>query len=253
MTGWLKLWRKFLCSDVWDDGPVMCRLWIWILLHANYEPTTWKGIELDVGELFTSYNSIAEGIAWADEKTGKRIVPLKSTIRYKVKLLADWGNITAQAQHGGLVIKVLHWEDYQGNGTGTDSTLTAHLQHEDSTLTAPDTTVVSTVKEEKKETYTSACKQVFDHWKTVMEKDRSRFTAEKRRHIEARLREGFTVEELKQVVTAAKNDPFTMGDNDRNKAFNEIDNLYRNATRVEKFLGSKPRRSGLEMVAASYE
>ena len=129
MNGWLKLWRKFLSSDVWDNGPIMCRLWIWILLHANYEPTTWKGIEFGVGELFTSYNSMAEGIAWVDEKTGKRIVPPKSTIRYKVGLLVNWGNITARSQHGRLLIKVLHWGDYQGNETDTFSTPSAHLQH----------------------------------------------------------------------------------------------------------------------------
>lgn len=78
--------------------------------------------------------------------------------------------------------------------------------------------------------------EVFEHWRSVMETPRSLFTPDRRRAVEARLKEGRTVDELKQAVDGCKLTPHNMGENDRGEKFNDLELICRKNANVERFM-----------------
>lgn len=85
-------------------------------------------------------------------------------------------------------------------------------------------------------------REVFEHWQAVMGKQRCLLSRDRERYIRARLREGRTVAELKGAIDGCRADPHMMGDNDRNTAYNDLENILRNNTRVDKLLAVADRR-----------
>lgn len=89
---------------------------------------------------------------------------------------------------------------------------------------------------------------VFNHWKEVCNHPKAKFDSKRQRRIIARLKDGFTQEELCQVARGVKNSPFHMGDNDSHTLYDGIDTIYRDADQVEKFIElakqTKPKQQG---------
>lgn len=81
----------------------------------------------------------------------------------------------------------------------------------------------------------STTKQVFEYWRSEL-KPRAKFDAKRRARIAARLKEGFTVEQLKTVVEKAKASPHHSGKNDRGRTYQDIHTIFRDAAQVEAFL-----------------
>ena len=79
-------------------------------------------------------------------------------------------------------------------------------------------------------------REVFDFWVADTGKKRALFDGKRESRIKARLREGFTVEELKAAIRNRKNDPFLMGKSrgSDGKVYDEIDTLLRGAAQVER-------------------
>jgi len=74
-------------------------------------------------------------------------------------------------------------------------------------------------------------------------------TDSKKKHINARLNDGFTVEQLKTVIDNVFDSDFMLGGNDRGKLYVEIDHFMRNTEKVEKWLtGRKPRAPNLRVL-----
>lgn len=78
--------------------------------------------------------------------------------------------------------------------------------------------------------------EVFEHWKEHLGSSRMKLTKERGNKIVARLRSGFTVAELKQVIEAVVLLPWWRGQNNRNTPYDDIINIFRNDTRTESFL-----------------
>ena len=130
MTGWVKVWRRLEHSDVWELPPLTTRIWIWILIHACHEPRTVYGVQLEPGELFTSYRSIAEAVRW--RQNGAWVVPSSKSIRWALETLSSRQALQHGPRQHGTWVKVLHWEDYQGN-TEDDQGSTNGSTHNTST------------------------------------------------------------------------------------------------------------------------
>lgn len=65
-----------------------------------------------------------------------------------------------------------------------------------------------------------------------------KFTTERRRHVTARLRDGYSIEKIKRAIDACAASPFHQGDNDRNTRYDDLINICRNATRLEQLCES---------------
>lgn len=79
--------------------------------------------------------------------------------------------------------------------------------------------------------------RVFEHWRRVMRKSASaRYSDERREAVEDRLKDGFTPEQLCRAVDGCAASPWHMGQNDRGKAFNDLELICRDTKRVEGFI-----------------
>lgn len=77
--------------------------------------------------------------------------------------------------------------------------------------------------------------EIFTYWQKTLGY-RSKLDEARRSKIAARLADGFTVAQLKDVVDRTKKDPWRQGDNPRRKRYDGIDLIFRNAAKVEEYL-----------------
>lgn len=79
---------------------------------------------------------------------------------------------------------------------------------------------------------------VFTHWLAITKHDaaRTKLTKERRAKIVARLREGYTVDQLKQAIDGCAKSPFHSGDNDRGQRYDDIVTTLKSGSSVEQHI-----------------
>lgn len=88
-------------------------------------------------------------------------------------------------------------------------------------------------KEEEKNNSNVA--SVFGFWQSVLNHPQARLTIERRRAIQGRLKEGYSVDDLKRAVSGCKASRYHMGENDHGKVYDDIELICRNGSKVEQF------------------
>jgi hypothetical protein len=80
-------------------------------------------------------------------------------------------------------------------------------------------------------------REVFEHWRRVMEKnDRAVLAGKRAKAVQARLREGYTVEQLCRAVDGCKRSPHHQGKNDSGVVYDDLELICRSAVKVDAFL-----------------
>ena len=81
--------------------------------------------------------------------------------------------------------------------------------------------------------------EIFNHWKSVMKKGNNSLLNTKRtKAITARLKEGYTVEQIKLAITGCSMTPHNMGQNDNSKKYDDLELICRDGSNVERFAGN---------------
>lgn len=75
---------------------------------------------------------------------------------------------------------------------------------------------------------------VFDFWQTTMNHPGAKLDAKRRGKIQARLKDGFSAEDLCKAIEGAKSDSWLMGSNPSKKVYDGIETVLRDAAQVEK-------------------
>lgn len=108
-------------------------------------------------------------------------------------------------------------------------------------------------------------REVFQHWQQTLQHPQAKLTEDRKRKVQARLREGFTVEQLKAAIDGCARSPFHMGENDQGQKHDDLELICRKGSQVEKFAnmpagGQRDEarrrhrpRSGAELIAADTE
>lgn len=87
-------------------------------------------------------------------------------------------------------------------------------------------------------TNSTQVKEIFDHWKMVMKKNESsKLTKERDKKIRERLKEGYTVEQIKFAIDGCANSPHNMGQNENGKIYDDLELICRTGSHVERFAG----------------
>lgn len=79
--------------------------------------------------------------------------------------------------------------------------------------------------------------QVFEHWRQKLRPKAHVFDDDTRKKVLARLKEGFTVEELKQAIDGCASNPHNQGVNDKQKRYDSLELICRNGGNVARFQG----------------
>jgi uncharacterized phage protein (TIGR02220 family) len=79
--------------------------------------------------------------------------------------------------------------------------------------------------------------ELFQYWCDVMGKSisTSKLTPKRDKAIKARLKEGYTIDQIKAAIDGCRADPFSMGKNDRQKHFNDVELICRTGEKLESF------------------
>lgn len=83
---------------------------------------------------------------------------------------------------------------------------------------------------------TSSVEQVFGHWVEACGYEGTRLTKSRRQHIEARLREGFTVADFREVIDWVAGNAWFRGENDRGRAYDDFSTFARSESRFQHYL-----------------
>lgn len=100
-------------------------------------------------------------------------------------------------------------------------------------------------------------REVFKHWVREYKRDskRTKLNAKRRQKIRARLREGYSVEDLCVAIRGAKQDDWLMGRDPQSPGYDDLVTLLRDGAQVERLIAlykppkkPKPKRSRAEWI-----
>jgi len=102
-NGWIKLHRKFIEWEWYDDANVM-RLFIHCLLLANHEDKKWRGIEIKRGTFISSYSKISASLKLSVQQ-----------VRTAFDKLHKTGEITRETTSEYTKVIVCNYSTYQSD------------------------------------------------------------------------------------------------------------------------------------------
>lgn len=101
MSGWIKLHRRLLDWEWYDDQNVF-RVFMHLLLTANFEPSKYKGHDIPAGCKVAGVHALAEQTGLTSQKVRTALDKLKST-----------KEITIKTTNKFSIISIVCWNDYQ--------------------------------------------------------------------------------------------------------------------------------------------
>lgn len=209
MQGWVKLNRKILESELWNDVTTF-RLFMYLLLKASHtDGVEFKGFTLNKGQWVRSYRKIAEDLAYKEGR-GTKQYSLK-TIHKSIGKLVDAGLVTIQETEQGTLFTVVNYAKYQGfpnseretgNGTGNQGeTPKAETGNNINNAFMNNNAINELIP------YV----EIIDYLNQKADKHYRHTTKKTRALIKARWNEGFSLDDFKKVidikVSQWKNDP----------------------------------------------
>ena len=123
MEGWICLYKKLINWEWYQDGNT-CRLFIHLLLLANYEDKYWQGQLIKRGQLVTSLEHLSDDLGLSVQK-----------IRTSIKKLKSTGEITSKATNKYTVITIERYEDYQSKEEKLTNNITNEQQTNNNQIT----------------------------------------------------------------------------------------------------------------------
>jgi hypothetical protein len=103
---------------------------------------------------------------------------------------------------------------------------------------------IETIHVESNDSTARQVKTIFAYWQKRLNHPNSKLTPERQRKTEARLREGYTVEKIKQGIDGCASSPFNRGENDRGRAFDDLELICRNGSKLENFIALVATKKG---------
>ena len=101
MNGHIKLHRALTEWGWYTDLPT-CKLWLHVLLRANYKACEWQGIEIPRGAFATSYAALSAESGLTVKQVRTALDKLKST-----------GEVTVNTNRHYTIVTVAKYDEYQ--------------------------------------------------------------------------------------------------------------------------------------------
>lgn len=186
MDGWIKLYRRLLTNG-WLKNHKVLVFWIYCLLKATHEP-----IKAIVG--FQEVNLEPGQFVFGRHKASKETGLSEREIRTCIALLSKAQNMTIKTTNRFSIVSIVNWDTYQNTNIQNDQ-----LNDQQATSRRPHTRT----KEHKKEIFSQNSLDVLSY---LNEKTGRRYR--EACNIEARLRDGATVEECKCIIDRKLKDKY---------------------------------------------
>lgn len=136
-SGYIKLFRS-LADWEWYDDTVTMRVWIHLLIKANYEDKRWHGVEIKRGQLITSIEKLATELCLS-----------KQQVRTALRNLQSSGEITRQPTNRWTLINIEKYNEFQGGNLSANTPANTQTTHELTNSQQTNNTQATTTKEYK--------------------------------------------------------------------------------------------------------
>ena len=103
MEGYIKLYRQIMKWEWYDDANTF-RLFIHLLLKANYEDAQWRGLTIKRGQLFTSIGHLSHELKISDK-----------AIRIALDKLIKTKEVASKGASKGTMITICKYDSYQSS------------------------------------------------------------------------------------------------------------------------------------------
>lgn len=84
--------------------------------------------------------------------------------------------------------------------------------------------------------FNGSASDVFAYWKTELNHPRAKLDDKRKKKINAILKIGYTVEDLKTAIDGCKQSPWHQGQNERQSVYDDIELICRDASHVDRFI-----------------
>ena len=122
-TSWIKLFRKFMDWEWYGDKNTKV-LFIHLLLKANYQEKSWKGIRIGRGQFITSVKHLSDDVGLTTQEVRTSLKKLKST-----------KDITIKTTNKYSIITIENFDKYQSVGKEISNQITNGKQANNKPLT----------------------------------------------------------------------------------------------------------------------
>ena len=106
--GFIKLYRSILNWEWWNDDKTF-RVFIFLLLNANWEDTRYRGHIISKGSLVCGRKKLAKSLGMSEQSVRTSLEHLKST-----------NEITIKPTNKFSIITIVNWEKFQGQAQQTN-------------------------------------------------------------------------------------------------------------------------------------
>ena len=172
-TGWIKLHRKLLDWE-WYDDVNTTRVFLHLLLVANHKDNNWRGIEIKRGQRLTSISGLA----------AETHLSIKN-IRTSIKRLKSTNEVASHSTAQHTVFTMINYDLYQDEANEVASKGQAKGKQ------------VATNNNDKNE---NNVKEVIAHLNSITNAKYKYTTKSHIDNISARLNDGHSVDDLKRVI-----------------------------------------------------
>lgn len=244
--------RQIRDSFIAHAAPCVRETWDYLLREANYSDKKYAGFVVERGQLFRSYREIREGLAWYSGY--RKEMYSGDAMKRAMKALMNAGMVTLSAAPRGMLITICNYDFYQNpeNYGRTDdrtdgSTKGAPRAHRQRTPINKNVKNNKNLRSENRDNNLSSSdepkldlnrsvQEIFDYWKSTLDHPRARLGDDRKKKIKARLKEGYTPDDIKVAIDGCLASPYHQGENDRGTVFDDLELICRDSKRVDQFM-----------------
>lgn len=245
--GWVKISRRTLDHWVYDGSPMNSfGAWIDLLLMANYADSKERNnSNLEVtrrGEVFTSIEKLK--VKW-----GRGTKWVKGLLRN----MQEDGMVTTRSTNRFTIITICNYSSFQDKiearerpeelpdalPEGDKRNYQTHYDIRSKEVKKLRSKEINKKDKDKNlrrvADATRQAEAVFDHWKLIMNHPGSQFDTKRKKVVKARLKEGYSVNDLKEAIEGMSNCPHNMGQNEQGIAYDRIGIVLKDAESIDRF------------------
>lgn len=115
--GYIKLFRSMTNWEWYQDANTT-RVFLHLLLNANWEDSRYRGYEIPRGSVVTGLHSLSESLG----------ISIKS-VRTALKHLKSTGEVTIKTTNRFSIVTIANWEKFQGNIEEGASQMASQVAH----------------------------------------------------------------------------------------------------------------------------
>lgn len=220
---------RSMLSHEWYTDPNTMHLYRHFRLRASYTDTKWRGIELKCGQFVTSLNTLSK-------ETGLSI----QQVRTALNKLEATGYITNRSTSKNRIITVLGYYDEQFGNKQINKLITNEQQADNKQVTT-----INNINNETNNSvgqapnnYSADIKEIIDYLNSKLGTKYRAQTESTRKHVIARLKEGYSVDDFKRVIDNKYSD---WNSDSKMSQYLRPNTLF--GSKFEGYLNSKPKQA----------